>query len=147
MRELKLGEQLMPTPLATTQVWTCTRARALPVVNKISPMQVHFDWESRIQREQIKISEIFSKVRLVAGTGVLDFETRTLTVSSLIRRTAIGRTRHLLLGGEGHVHQEGAKASDVWHDTLPRAQLEDIPQRSLPYRRQLIGSTSAAAHT
>ena len=61
-------------------------------------------------------------------------------------RSAVGRTRHLLIGGESHVHQEGTEASNVWHDTLSRAQLEDFPQRPLPHRRQRIGSAGAAAY-
>ena len=48
MRDLRLGEQLMPTPLVTAQVT--------------------FDWESRIQREHVKISDIFSK--LSGGCGI-----------------------------------------------------------------------------
>ena len=47
MHELRLGEQLMPTPLVTAQQ--------------------DFDREARIHKEQQKISEIFSK--LSAGRG------------------------------------------------------------------------------
>ena len=65
MRELKLGEQLMPTPLVTAQVHLkVARACLCHCSEQHISLQVHFDWESRIQREQIKISEIFSKVRL-----------------------------------------------------------------------------------
>ena len=85
MRELKLGEQLMPTPLVTAQVHLkVARACLCHCSEQHISLQVHFDWESRIQREQIKISEIFSKVRLFRSMhDVIDGESHILTVMLL----------------------------------------------------------------
>ena len=58
MHELRLGEQLMPTPLVTAQQ--------------------DFDWEARIHKEQQKISEIFSK--LSAGRGITASEAKVMRI-------------------------------------------------------------------
>ena len=70
MRELRLGEQLMPTPLVTAQV--------------------NFDWESRIQREQIKISDIFAK--LSQSSGISSSEAKVMYIKK-VRQLARKGTR------------------------------------------------------
>merc|ERR1712185_26423 len=70
MRELRLGEQLMPTPLVTAQV--------------------EYDWESRIQKEQQKISEIFSK--LSGGRGISASEAKVMYIKKVRKLPMYGTT-------------------------------------------------------
>ena len=70
MRELRLGEQLMPTPLLTSHG--------------------SFDWESRIQKEQQKISEIFAK--LSGGRGISSSEAKVMYIKKVRKLPMYGTT-------------------------------------------------------
>ena len=70
MRELRLGEQLMPTPLVTAQV--------------------NLDWEARIQKEQMKISDIFSK--LSGGRGISSSEAKVMYIKKVRKLPMYGTT-------------------------------------------------------
>ena len=70
MHELRLGEQLMPTPLVTAQQ--------------------DFDWEARIHKEQQKISEIFSK--LSAGRGITASEAKVMYIKKVRKLPMYGTT-------------------------------------------------------
>ena len=70
MRELRLGEQLMPTPLVTAQSG--------------------FDWEGRIQKEQVKISEIFAK--LSGGRGISSSEAKVMYIKKVRKLQMYGTT-------------------------------------------------------
>lgn len=61
MKELRLGEQLMPTPLITAQV--------------------DYEWEPRILKEHQKISEIFSK--LSGGRGISTHEAKVMYIKKV----------------------------------------------------------------
>ena len=60
----------MPTPLVTAQV--------------------NFDWESRIQREQMKISDIFSK--LSGGRGISSSEAKVMYIKKVRKLSMYGTT-------------------------------------------------------
>ena len=70
MKELRLGEQLMPTPLLTSHD--------------------SFDWESRIQKEQQKISEIFAK--LSSGRGITSSEAKIMYIKKVRKLPMYGCT-------------------------------------------------------
>lgn len=92
MRDCKIGEQLMPTPLVTSQVrpWPSRRSRCATTEAVRSLSQVECDWESRIHNETRKISDIFAK--LSQGHGISASEAKVMYIKKAQKLPMYGTT-------------------------------------------------------
>ncbi len=95
MREVKIGEQLMPTPLVTSQVaaqrsYSGGLKQSRGLFHHVLVPQVECDWEARIHQEARKISEIFAK--LSSGRGISASEAKVMYIKKARKLPMYGTT-------------------------------------------------------